>query len=89
MLAYISQFFSLVYFSPVGLFIVSYISFCFVFVVFFCNKFEIWWLYQSSTVSVALSNFKVSHVLNLEDDDTEQDLCYVIDNINEISPTSY
>ena len=34
MLAYISQFFSLVYFSHVGLFIVSYIVHCFVFVVF-------------------------------------------------------
>ena len=52
MLAYILQFFSSVYFSPVGLFIVSYVCSLFCFRCFFCNKFEIWWLYQSSTVHV-------------------------------------
>ena len=51
MLAYISQFFNLVYFSPEGLFIVSYICSLFCFRCFFCNKFEIWRLYQSSAVN--------------------------------------
>ena len=51
MLAYTSHFFCLVYFSPVGLFSVSYICPLFSFLCFFCNKCEIWWLYQSSTVN--------------------------------------
>ena len=39
--------------SKILLWITNFPTFClcFVFVVFFCNKFEIWWLYQSSTVN--------------------------------------
>ena len=53
MLAYITQLFSLVYFFRVGLYIVSYIFPLFCFCCYFCNKFETWWLYQSSTIKLA------------------------------------
>ena len=36
--------------SLVGLYFVSYNGASVLFLLFFCNKFEIWWLYQSSTV---------------------------------------
>ena len=37
-------------FSRIGLYFASYNSPSVLFLVLFCNKFEVWWLYQSSTV---------------------------------------
>ena len=57
MLAYISSLFSLVYFSSVYLYFDSYNRPFVLFLLFFYNKCEIWWLYQSSTVIQQLFNF--------------------------------
>ena len=49
MIAYISHLFSLVYFAPVGLYIV-------LFLMFFCNKLDIWWLHTSTENKIKIKN---------------------------------
>ena len=56
MLAYFVYLCSLVYYylfiiSHVGLYFVSYNDPSVLFLLFFCNKFETWWLYKSLTVN--------------------------------------